>query len=161
MQGLLAPVVGETRPVKLNGVFAFFVALGNCSGNGGGLYVEHRLYAVAAGDRLCDADDQIRELYQLNEYLRHIVIERNDRAARYCARIDAQCADIYQRDYRKIDEHEGGWIHERRYPADRRLHLGQSLVFCVKVLDFFIFFAKRPDNAGAEQVFAGLAQKPV
>ena len=69
MQGLLTPVVGETRPVKLNGVFAFFVAICDRAGDGAGLDIEHRLNSVAAGYRLCDADYEIRELYQLNEDL--------------------------------------------------------------------------------------------
>ena len=114
--------------------------------------------SVAAGYRLCDADYEIRELYQLNENLGHVVIERNDSAARNGAGINAYCADIYQCDYREVYEHEGCGVHESGYPADRRLHLGQGVVLRVKVRNFLFLFAERSDNAGTEQVFARLAQ---
>ena len=60
------------------------------------LHFQHALHTVAAGDRFCHRDNQIRQLDKLYQNLGHVIDKRYDLSLGQDAGIYADCAGIQQ-----------------------------------------------------------------
>ena len=128
---------------------------------GGGGAVEHIRHAVGAGQRFGHGDDEVCQLDQLHQHLRHIVIQRDDRALRQKACVHAQRAGVDQGDDGGVDDNVGQGIHQRGDAPGEELDLRQRAVLAVEGVDLRLLNAEGADDARAAQVFAGRAEHVV
>ena len=116
---------------------------------------------VRAGERLGHIDDQVRELDEFNQNLRHVVDKRNQFTLRDNPVVHLDRADPDEHQRRQVDDRIGERVHECRDLAHKQLQACQFPVFRMEARNLFLFLIEGADHAGAGQVFARNAQRPI
>ncbi len=117
------------------------------------LHVQHGVQAVAARDGLGDGDDEVGELDELHQNLRHIVIQRDDVALREGAGLHLHAARIQEGDDGEVDDDVGRGVHDRGEVAH------EGLIFRVRAIaaqeEFFLvrLFVEGAQYPRARKVF--------
>ena len=93
------------------------------------LHFQHALHTVAAGDRFCHRDNQIRQLDKLYQNLGHVIDKRYDLSLGQDAGIYTDRAGIQQRNDRNVDDHISNGVHQTGDSANVFLQPGQRFIF--------------------------------
>ena len=131
------------------------VAVGSIGVGHRRLQLEDAVDAVHAGHGAGDLDDEVRELDELDEDLRHVVHERDEAALGDRALIDEAAAAIDEVDDGEVDDHVGHRIQQRGDTTDTYLHLGETLVLAAELVDLRGLAVEGTDHADAEEILAG------
>lgn len=93
------------------------------------MHFQHALHTVAAGDRFCHRDNQIRQLDKLYQNLGHIIDKRYDLSLGQDAGIYTDRAGIQQRNDRNVDDHISNGVHQTGDSANVFLQPSQRFIF--------------------------------
>ena len=115
---------------------------------------EHRLDAPRARERARDGEDEIRELDELDEDLRQIVIQRDQLPLREVAALHAQRAAAHEQDDGDVHDDIRQRIEKRRNAPDERLRTVQPPGIAGERGDLPVLLQKRAQHAHAREVFA-------
>ena len=119
------------------------------------------IHTGGTGGRLGHVDNQVGHFDQLNQNLRHIVVQRNHKTLRQNPVVHLHSADFYQQHHSQIDNHEGHGVHQIGNSTSAlllRLKL-RRLVFKRALLAGL--HGKCPQNPHAGQVLPGRGGDPV
>ena len=117
-------------------------------------FLQNGCNAIAAGGCFCQCNDEICKLQQLNQNLRHPVIERQHRTLCQQSGFDTQRADIDQRNDCTVQNDVSDGIHQRGNASDFLLHSGKRVVFGTELRFLCLLAPERTDHADAGQIFA-------
>ena len=120
-----------------------------------GAHLEDAFDPVSAGDGLCNRNDQVGQLDQLHQDLRHVVDQSDHLTLGDDPVFHLPGPGPDQRDHRAVDDDVGDRVHQGGQPSHRLLHLRQSAVGCFKAIPFALFLIKSTQHPHAGQVFPG------
>ena len=112
---------------------------------------KHGANARARGARLGDKNDEIRHFNELNENLRHVVIQRHDLTLREIAGIDLHTAAPDDGKDGEIDDDISKRVEQGRKTARKALKSGQLAVDLGKTLHAFVLAHKGTHHACAHK----------
>ena len=125
------------------------------------LYLKDGFDPVGTGQRLSDGYDQIGQLDQLHQNLRHIVDQRHHLSLGNAAFIHPDGSRIEQKDGCCIDNNVCDRIGQCRYPSHIKLQIGKLIIFLLESRYLLFLFVKCADHTGARKILSGCAEHRV
>ena len=125
------------------------------------LHFQNALNPFAAGQRLVNRDNHRGQLHQLNDQLRHIIVQGHYVPLMDRPQIHPERALMNQKNCSGVNDHIGRRIHQCRQFSHKLIHLGQGFIPGIKLLHLFFFLAESPNDTDTGKIFPCGAQQSI
>ena len=129
------------------------------------MHIQHSGNTVGTGSCLGHGDDQVCHFDQLNQDLRHIIVQRNHHALGEDSSINLHRANPNQKHHSQIDDNQGYRIHQHRHTSCGKLLFREVIGHSLEGPDLVLLLAERAQHPHPGEILPGgggyLIQRPL